>query len=233
MPILRILAEGQASVLDYAPFLALDVNPMASRRPALTRAELTRALLNFAALSKALPDLLRTAGGQCEGQAFAPLRAELALNLSEEEGEIEPLPGLDGQAHYAVLRSELIALLGVDPDLQPVPPAAARLVETLLKVVRRDGATIYGGLVALEVTAIPEIQVFRDAVERFATQNGIELRPSLLAFFDAHIGQFEVEHAARLLAMHDRLGGSSELTDQGFIQVIAAMREWWSAMLGD
>lgn len=233
MHVVESIADARKPITEYAPFLVEEDNVLVAGVRVLTREEITNALLNFAALSRALPDLLVLSRAHCPGPDFQVLRDEIDLNLSEELGEIEPLPDREGQSHYDALRFELHALLGVDPSDAEIPKPAGRLIDGLKQVMAIGGATTYGALVALEATAIPEITIFRIAVERFAESNQIIVRTALIRFFDAHCSQFEVEHAARLLKMYNEISGIAdaiEQMDQGFLQVIAVMAAWWESL---
>jgi hypothetical protein len=227
------IAGGNGVDRDVASFLDPATNILLRNSRVLTRGELARALVCFAALSRALPEILRLSLKSCAAEAPAGLRDEIMLNLSEELGEIEAIPGLEGQTHYSILRAELVSFLGVDPEDEIVPLPTIHFIEQLRKTVTDNAAKTYGALLALETTAIPEILVFKVAAQRFCERDQSTLPPTLAAFFDAHTGQFEVQHAARLRELHrafDITDAVEENMDDGFNRVIALMTDWWKSM---
>jgi Domain of Unknown Function with PDB structure (DUF3865) len=227
------IAEGRRRIEEVAPFLNAESNVLLAEGRILTREEMTRVLLSFSALSRALPGILRLGLKSCAAEEPAGLYEEIMLNLSEELGEIEAIPGLEGQTHYSVLRAELVSFLGVDPEDEVMPLPTIHFIEQLRETVTDNAAKTYGALLALETTAIPEILVFKVAVQRFCERDQSALPPTLAAFFDAHTGQFEVQHAARLRKLYyafDITNAVEESMDDGFNRVIAVMTEWWSSI---
>lgn len=100
--------------------------------------------------------------------------------------------------------------------------------------LRLSDANIYismGAIYALECTAVPELRVVLELVNRLA--KGRELLPETKLFFDKHLGDWEPSHESELrtaLVSYLDTAGARRSFQSGFIAVLKCMEQWWQSL---
>jgi hypothetical protein len=211
-------------------FLNVSTHPLTADGRRVSRAQAIEVLGAFSGFSAALPRILTQAHAALSDNAPLALRYELLLNLSEELGYVDAPSEWVGLSHHNILCREVRSLFGTDLTGFKSQPHTTRFLEGLFEEISRGDPWTFGAMVALEISAIPEITLVREMVDRVLRDEGLTWPVNLQRFFDAHISDFEVQHSRRLLAVSPEILVSPKIVDysrSSYFSVRDLMREWW------
>ncbi|MDO8625861.1 MAG: DUF3865 domain-containing protein [Candidatus Magasanikbacteria bacterium] len=205
-------------------FLKLKTNPVASGKAVVN---LEHALVQYQTFTRHVAHLLGLARQGAVRQGWDGVARELARNIGQELGSDS-----EGVPHHQLLATALRREFLFDVHAHTQSAATDRFIRRLLaELGNKNAYRAVGAAYALEDTAVPELEVVLSLVRYLAA--GRPLAAETKAFFDHHLKVWEPSHEKELrLAAAPLLGAPSAKNDfqAGFMAVMAAMEEWWSAL---
>jgi hypothetical protein len=117
-------------------------------------------------------------------------------------------------------------------NLVPSPATHAFLERVGAAVSAKDVAYATGATYALESSAVPELIIVRDLLEKFLQVHGSTISGKLKTFFDMHLGSWEPGHEQGLHGSIPEYLNQSEVGTfrAGFEEVMDAMDAWWQGL---
>lgn len=238
MPERQLIFEHLTRSLRTYDFLGTDNAVLQRSRDG--RFDLGRALAQYAFLPAHIVELLSAA--RLRLRTWSGVAAELSRNIGEESGS-----RTQGLSHYEILSTGLLAELQVDVGSANPEPYTRLFLHELESLMAYETALVAAGAVyALEDSAVPELEVVAEIIDRYAERIAspapidlsVEVNdelatgiPTLGAFFRMHIYDFEVGHRSRLaaeLTVHLPTAAEESLFEQGYRRTLRAMSAWWT-----
>lgn len=210
---------------------------MRNSNPALRVADhsidrLTYVLGQYSILPREIMTLLSLAHTRAEKAGWLAVTRELERNLAEERGR-----DTDGHSHYEILVSGAKRDFGIDLGAVDGKDATRAFIERILTNLRNpDPRFALGTAYALEATAVPELRIVLELIQRLSLARQMGIGEELQDFFDRHLELWEPGHEAGLRLASTKYMKSEEdrhIFTHGFFLALYQMEAWWQGMANE
>lgn len=211
--------------LSTATFLATNTNPVT--RAGIKGDELEYVLGQYSLFPKHIVSMLTLAKNTAHRNEWTEVARELDHNIGQELGsDSGNLP------HYHLLATSMRSEFDLNVWAAIPSPATDRFIRRMWSALKEAPAlSVMGAAYALESSAVPELTVVLDMVQRLAGDRA--LLPQTQHFFHKHLSIWEPSHEAELReVLKPLLSGAQDIAvfEDGFIHVMNTMRYWWDAL---
>lgn len=219
-------------------------NPVSVNLAETTPNQLMHVLGQYTLFPKKIVSFLRGAQEVAGNNKWQSVHEELERNIGEEQGS-----QTDGVPHYDMLVKGISEELGPDLGYAPVidlenklrslevSPAIYKFLTRMPEIVEnKDPAYAIGGTYALESSAVPELVIVREALEKVINKvTGFPMaRDGYLGkFFGAHLKVWEPGHEEGLRNASEAYITTPEMRakfEEGFRDTMGAMDLMWTEL---
>lgn len=205
--------------------MAVERNPVAIGRDGV---DLVYILGQYSLFPKSIVSMLTLAKNRAEEWKMHNVGQELDRNIGQELGSDS-----GSTTHYQMLADAMRREFGMNLwGLQGHHATNSFLDMVFLRLSSDENIyTSMGAIYGLECTAVPELRVVLELVNRMT--KGRELLPETKLFFDKHLGDWEPSHESELrtaLVPYLDTAEARCFFQFGFIAVLKHMERWWQSL---
>ena len=219
-------------MLNDSASLNKNKNPVVLQLKTLEKKQLVYVVSQYSIFTKSVVSMLLLSRDTCRKNGMDELDTALTRNIGEELGT-----ETDGVGHSKMLLIGLAEGTGIDASTENPSESTEVFISEMKKILSsQELCFVLGGSYALESSAMPELKIVLDIINKiFLDVKGFKIPSSTLlaTFFEKHLNIWEPRHEDDIKKWsREKIKTDSEqaLFENGFRDVVRAMDKWWRGL---